>query len=158
VIRVILVTGYWVFQQTPPFTLQIPGNCGGGLVAQETRIIWEALYPDESFFLSETAVRMQEKRAEGTRLVAGLDLLASTEQQATFLWQVSGERFQDQDFLEEGIENYIKFVKLKPKAAKAGIVLVPTYQIDLKWHTHILSNIGDYLRGAGMHHDDSLAD
>jgi hypothetical protein len=102
---------------------------------------------------------MQEKRAEGTRLVAAFDLLASTEQQATFLLQVSGEHFQDQDFLEEGVENYIKFVKLKPKAAKAGIVLVPTYQIDLiVWHTHILSNIGDYLRGAEMHHDDSLAD
>jgi Glycine-rich domain-containing protein-like len=49
----------------------------------------------------------------------------------------SGERFDDIEFLNAGVENYYKFLTLKPKAKE--VVLVPTYQIDLMWHTHILS-------------------
>ena len=91
-------------------------------------------------------------------------MLASTERQACFLWQISGERFRDADFLAEGVTNYIKFLALKPKAGKSQTVLVPTYQIDLMWHTHILSSIGDYnkdciaIMGRTLHHDDSLTD
>lgn len=42
--------------------------------------------------------------------------------------------------------------------------IVPTYQIDLMWHTHILSSIHQYheenmkINGMIMDHDDSLSD
>jgi Glycine-rich domain-containing protein-like len=49
-------------------------------------------------------------------LLLGFDLHVSSERQSTFFWQVSGKRFQDDDFLEEGVEKYTKFLKLKQKA------------------------------------------
>jgi hypothetical protein len=97
-------------------------------------------------------------------LLYGFDLLGSIERQANFLWQVSGERFGDDDFLFEGVQNYYRFLQLKPTATQHGTILVPTYQIDLMWHTHILSSIQMYdkdcirIMNSTMHHDDSLTD
>ena len=97
-------------------------------------------------------------------MIGGFDLVGSTERQALFLWQVSGERFQDDTFLEEAVDKYHKFIQLKPKAVINRSIIVPTYQIDLMWHTHILSSIGLYekdckaIMGSTMHHDDSFTD
>merc|ERR1711933_219159 len=96
--------------------------------------------------------------------MGGFDLLGSTERQATFLWQIMGERFDDVEFLKEGVTNYHRFLQLKPYAAQSRIILVPTYQIDFMWHTHILSGITNYnkdcrrISGSTLHHDDSLTD
>jgi hypothetical protein len=155
-------------EANPPFALQIRGHCGAGSVAQVTQEIWMLMYPDEPFFLDDvsqdSAGRIEGKRDTYLGPLCGFDLLASTERQATFLWQVSGERFQDDDFLEEGVENYTKFLKLKQKASQQRVILVPTYQIDLLWHTHILSSVTNYntdckaIMGSTLHHDDSLTD
>ena len=95
-------------------------------------------------------------------LLSGFDLLASTDRQATFLWQVSGPKFHDMKFLEDGVRNYYKFLCLRKHAPRQ--VIVPTYQIDLMWHTHILSNLSGYYKdcraimNSALHHDDSLND
>ena len=54
--------------------------------------------------------------------------------------QVSGPRFSDEEFLAEAVSNYRRFVRLKLRLAHREQVIVPTYQIDLMWHTHILAN------------------
>ena len=80
------------------------------------------------------------------------------------MWQVSGERFGDTDFLKQGVLNYYRFLKFNPSASKQGIILVPTYQIDLMWHTHTLTSIYMYntdcvsIMHSTLHHDDSLTD
>ncbi len=106
---------------------------------------------------------LNDARSANIVLLSGFDLLASTEQPAFFLCQISGERFRDDDFLAEGVRSYTKFLKLKPKAGNSQTVLVPTYQIDLMWHTHILSSISEYIKdciaimGQTLHqHDDLL--
>ena len=127
---------------------------------QRTLDLWTEMYPHESFFLDVD----KETKAEAPLLLNGFDLLGSTERQATFLWQVSGERFGDDDFLTDGVLNYYRFLQLKQNATKLGTILVPTYQIDLMWHTHILSSIEMYnkdcirIMNSTMHHDDSLTD
>ena len=63
----------------------------------------------------------------------GFDLVSSAKAQATFLWQVSGPNFQDDAFLLQGAENYSKFLTVSQMASDFPIV--PTYQIDLMWHT-----------------------
>ena len=95
-------------------------------------------------------------------MLDGFDIAASSECQANFLWQVSGPRFADDDFLEQGVENYYKFLLLKNYSS---LPLVPTYQIELTWHTtHMLVNTEKYnqdcirLHGSTFHHDDSLND
>ena len=147
-----------ILEANPPFALQTNPSFLGQGAAFLTRQLWQKLYPDEPFFLSEA----QRSDEAIPRLLSGFDLLASTERQATFLWQVSGERFDDVDFLEEGVGSYYKFLTLKSKAKQ--MILVPTYQIDLMWHTHILSSISLYNKdctamiGSTFHHDDSLND
>jgi len=48
--------------------------------------------------------------------------------------------------------------------AEDGAILVPTYQIDLMWHTHILTSLTNYnadcmrLCGSLLNHDDSIND
>ena len=129
---------------------------------QRTIDLWKEMYPYESFFLDVD----KETKVESPplSLLNGFDLLGSTERQADFLWQVSGERFGDDDFLREGVLNYYRFLQLKQNASKQGTMLVPTYQIDLMWHTHILSSIEMYnedcnrIVNSKLHHDDSLTD
>lgn len=51
----------------------------------------------------------------GTRaygIVGDFDLVDSAERQSSFLWQVSGERFNDLFFLREGMINYERFLNL----------------------------------------------
>lgn len=110
-----------------------------------------------------------------------------------------GEKFSNDDFLNEGVDNYSKFVALMGttnpssssfskskknnknkwfRRSKSSTVkgtssnakqtrprfIVPTYQIDIMWHTHILSSIQSYhddcmkLNGCILEHDDSLTD
>jgi hypothetical protein len=105
--------------------------------------------------------------------LCGFDLIGSTTRQATFLWQVSGPDFfytgtdtLKYEFLEQGVQNYKSFLKLKrqPSGRANKQMLVPTYQIDLIWHTHILSSIKKYnedcvlILGSKFDHDDSFTD
>ena len=149
-----------VVQQEQPLT---------SIYFQRTIDLWTEMYPQESFFLqveneNKLVVQAATMESPSTTLLHGLDLLGSAKRQANFFWQMSGERFGDDDFLTEGVENYYRFLQLMPNATKQGTILVPTYQIDLMWHTHILSSIEMYnkdcirIMNSTMHHDDSLTD
>ena len=158
-----------LLEANPPFAFQTP-DCPS---FDDSKELWQGMYPNEPFYLadltedstSKAATKLlDDGRAENAGLLSGFDLLASAERQATFLWRVSGEGFYDNRFLAEGVENYVRFLELMPKALEEKIVLVPTYQIDLIWQTHILSSISEYNRdciaimGSTLHHDDSLTD
>lgn len=188
-------------------------HCGTQTESEHTRSLWKQLYPDEPFFLregtEETVTELQKQKSASTStssstspykgrneteyedhssssslLLDGFDLLGSTDRQSTFLWQVSGPRFSDDEFLKDGIGRYHKFILLRKRVLddrrqrtqqqhgdvnapprNLGII-VPTYQIDLMWHTHMLSGLGLYhkdcksLLGHGMtlNHDDGLND
>jgi hypothetical protein len=114
----------------------------------------------------------------------GYDLISSTDRQRDFLWQVYRPHFgwnhhddddDDDDqlhFLQDGVRNYIKFLLLyknmnnnqNTMKDSANTMIVPTYQIDLMWHTHILNHIQQYnidcmeLCGQLLDHDDSVTD
>jgi hypothetical protein len=158
-------------EANPPFSMQHtewsrPPSCGkGGADADagaETRRLWEKYFPSEPFFPAATSTQEPPAPA-GVGILAGYDVLASAERQATFLWQVSGPKFVDEGFLAEGRANYARFIRLM-KIRGPGQTLVPTYQIDLMWHTHILTKFAAYnkdcieLMGTTLNHDDSLND
>mmetsp|Transcript_17668 Transcript_17668/g.32082 ORF Transcript_17668/g.32082 Transcript_17668/m.32082 type:complete len:797 (+) Transcript_17668:286-2676(+) len=167
-----------ILEATPPFCFQqLDGKvCIAGeekedesttLMSEKTRDRWNQMYPNEPFFLVEakpTASGYQyEEEEKIVSLLDGFHLLASTDRQATFLWQVSGPRFSDDDFLQDAISQYYKFLKLR-RPGTCSMVLVPTYQIDLMWHSHILATIAGYymdckaIMGSTLNHDDSLND
>lgn len=163
-------------EANPPFAFQTPaGNvCLGGkeveakdetviMICDQTRNLWNQMYPNDPFFVEEeNASSSEEKKVD--LLVGGFDLLGSTDRQATFLWQVSGPRFFDDSFLLDAVSQYLKFVKLRKQTEGTRMVIVPTYQIDLMWHTHMLANLAGYymdcksIMGSTLNHDDSLND
>lgn len=137
-----------------PFTFQLPNNTKNETFdkpkhdssAHYTKRLWEELYPTEAFFVEQEQKENDNCMEEfGKDLhLSGFYLLESCERQATFLWQVSQINLDDNEFLLQGVENYYKFVSLMKKGDKRPRFLVPTYQIDLMWHTHILNSIRMY--------------
>ena len=125
-----------------------------------TRAGWESKYPNEPFLLPEGF--SDDPCDRGAGMVGGFDLLGSTRRQGTFLWHVSAPCFQDDAFLKQGVEQYFKFLTLKRE--NGDLPLVPTFQIDLMWHTHMLGSLVKYnrdcldVRGERFHHDDSFDD
>jgi hypothetical protein len=103
--------------------------------------VWAKHYPDEPFFLEEEQEgdTVEAPDSASSPPVGGFDLARSTMRQNTFLWQVSTPSFQDPRFLQEGERKYRSFLALK-----ADHPLVPTFQIDLMWRTHMLSSITQY--------------
>lgn len=149
---------------------------------EQTQALWMKMYPHEPFFptersdqkvnaetgapwIAEAVATVGNNGAGQTYgVISGFDVVESCERQATFLWQMSGPRYSDPAFLQEGVLNYARFLnlmKLNPKA-----FAVPTYQIDLMWHTHMLASSAAYHRDAGAltgrrsgpNHDDSVND
>lgn len=153
------------------------------MTCKRTREAFAEMYPNESFFLSTacsdltttstTATEGPITNHDSETLLDGFDVISSCERQASFLWQVSGPNFDKDSFLYDGVENYLKFVRLMGQDSATTTTtttsskpkfLVPTYQIDLMWHTHILNSIAKYhqdnirLNACILEHDDSLND
>jgi hypothetical protein len=131
-----------------------------------TRDCWYNAFPDEPFFLQDAEEFPSNTAAtivQHCRSLERFDLVSSTQNQAAFLWQVSGPKFREDEFLHQAAENYYKFLKLS-STGETSLPLVPTYQIDLMWHTHMLWSLRGYhmdcisIRGEKFHHDDSLND
>lgn len=159
-------------EQNPPFkclfsdattTILDPSEIDKEVFAAETtHALWKQHYPDEPFYnANETAIGSGD---EDLHLLDGYDLLGSTERQSSFLWQVSSPQFSDDGFLQRGVESYYKFLKLRTLLQDSSQIIVPTYPIDLMWHTHILSNTHGYCKdcrsviGSVLNHDDNFGD
>ena len=156
----------FIVEANPPFALVFPNDDSAVRLVAEA--LWMDRYPKESFFIQQHPMSLNSHSSVSEKKdlpwIGGFNLLESTKRQANFLWQVSGERFSDDDFLQQGVTNYTKFLKLTPKAKQQRIILVPTYQIDLMWHTHMLTSMQQYnddclrIMNTTMSHDDSLTD
>lgn len=142
-----------------------------------TLALWADEYPDEPFFIdndiaapASSLEKMEQGTSRGT--LHGFDVIDSATRQATFLWQISTPLYSDPDFLRNAVINYYRFLLLRKvqnqenaTSAPANVdMIVPTFQIDLIWHTHIACSIPDYNRdcfaiiGERFNHDDSYTD
>lgn len=91
----------------------------------------------------------------------GYDIIAATERQREFLYQVSLPHYTDAKFLESSVRRYKQFIYLKLNFPKK--FLVPCYDIDLIWHTHQLNPVvykEDMVRILNhlFNHDDTVTD
>ena len=110
---------------TFPFSLQYAHAEHYSQESLTTRDLWTKYFPDEPFFV-EDDVDLVNPPEQARYLLGDFDLVGSAERQATFLWQVSSPSFDDISFLEQGVQNYLRFLVLKPKAQRQGSILVPT--------------------------------
>ena len=122
----------------------------------QTRALWTRKYPDDPFFIATGGL---------TSFTSGLveAIVATSERQRTFLWQVSDPHFSDELFLEAAIDRYDKFLRLMGTCGNRNFY-VPSYDVDLCWHTHMLASCSTYHEetriraGAAVDHDDSVND
>ncbi|CAH8325919.1 unnamed protein product [Eruca vesicaria subsp. sativa] len=128
----------------------------------QTENLWKRLYPMEPYNLDlDKAISEQvlEKRT------TSYDLVSAVKRQCPFYYQVSRAHVDNEVFLQEAVARYKAFLYLIKRNRDKSIKLfcVPTYDIDLIWHTHQLHAVSyckDLTKMIGnvLEHDDTDSD
>jgi len=121
-----------------------------------TADVWQHKYRDEPFDVTD--VKPSTRPCQRS---SSYDLVAAVRRQSKFFYHVSLPHYHDDRFLRQALARYRKFLRLKLRHRDA--VLVPSYDIDLVWHTHQLHPLlykhdTVALLGRMFNHDDSLDD
>jgi len=104
-----------------------------------TRDVWSRAYPAEPFFLAAVATPSASKSS----LVE--PIVATAGRQSSYLWQVSRASYSCESFLAAAIERYDKLLRLMGIHGYKTFFAVPSYDVDLCWHTHMLASSSSYL-------------
>ncbi|XP_027332688.1 glycine-rich domain-containing protein 1-like isoform X2 [Abrus precatorius] len=139
-----------------------------GTSKEETEKIWETMYPKEPYELDLNNDSMQEfaeNLMEAKETTTNYDLISAVKRQTTFLYQVSKPYWNDDTFLEGAVARYKGFLYLIKRNRERSIhrFCVPTYDIDLIWHSHQLHPASYYndlmaIMGKVLEHDDTDSD
>ncbi|XP_044495216.1 glycine-rich domain-containing protein 1-like [Mangifera indica] len=136
----------------------IQGSCKKG-----TEELWNRLYPDEPYDLDLTKAFLGDSSPELSRLekYTKYDLFSAVSRQRPFFYQVSRSHVNNDIFLEEAVARYKGFLYLIKRNKERSIrhFCVPTYDIDLIWHTHQLHPVSycmdvSAVLGKVLEHDD----
>ncbi len=121
-------------------------------------VIFSGFCPTEPYdFLAST----QKRGATRYQRKSGYDIAAACQRQRNFNYQISLPHFTSPKFLAEAVNRYHRFIFLKQ--VYHNEFLVPCYDFDIVWHTHIahpsiyMSDCTRLLNQL-LKHDDSLGD
>jgi len=116
-------------------------------------------YKDMGPLLPTTSLENTTPTARAGGKFVSMDLASGMKRQLDFMFKISNlERFRDVRYCQKSVQRYKKFLKLI--SMRVGIV-VPTLDIDLAWHTHMLqpeqySQDTKNLIGYSPDHDDDM--
>ncbi|KAJ8638191.1 hypothetical protein MRB53_012458 [Persea americana] len=138
-----------------------------GTSKERTVEIWSNLYPEEPYELN-LSIPLPEETIENFSEDANnikYDLISAVKRQSSFVYQVSRPSMRDDRFLEGALARYKGFLYLIKRNLERFMnrFCVPTYDIDLFWHSHQL-NPGSYCKdlvaavGKVLEHDDTDSD
>ncbi|CAL9205448.1 unnamed protein product [Musa hybrid cultivar] len=128
---------------------------------------WSRLYPEEPFELDCSSTSSEEilDKYPGAASSISYDLVSAVKRQSSFCYQVSRPSMHDNRFLEAAVNRYKGFLHLikKNQDRSKKLFCVPTYDIDLIWHSHQLhpaSYCNDMIKllGKVLEHDDTDVD
>ncbi|THG09096.1 hypothetical protein TEA_020396 [Camellia sinensis var. sinensis] len=139
-----------------------------GTSKEQTEEIWKIMYPNEPYELNlnlfgslETVFDSKVEASKSTNY----DLVSAVKRQSTFYYQVSRASMNDDLFLEGALARYKGFLHLikRNKEKKITHFCVPTYDIDLIWHSHQLHPVSYSkdlvaILGKVLEHDDTDSD
>ncbi|MED6138549.1 hypothetical protein PIB30_075235 [Stylosanthes scabra] len=135
---------------------------------EETEKIWNTMYPSESYELdldSDSPQDFDENLFGDPENATKYDLTSAVKRQSTFFYQVSRPYWNNDTFLEGAVARYKGFLHLirRNKERSMSRFCVPTYDIDLIWHSHQLhpaSYCKDLMAimGKVLEHDDTDSD
>ncbi|XP_071728748.1 glycine-rich domain-containing protein 1-like [Rutidosis leptorrhynchoides] len=137
-----------------------------GTCKKESEELWNTMYPDEPYELDfENGYQSFTNNNLMVSPSTKYDLVSAVERQSSFYYQVSRPFMKDIIFLEGAVQRYKGFLHMieRNKETKSKKFCVPTYDIDLMWHTHQLhprSYCNDMmsLLGRVLDHDDTDSD
>ncbi|KAI5082204.1 hypothetical protein GOP47_0001947 [Adiantum capillus-veneris] len=133
---------------------------------ETTKAFWEERFPHESYTLDLDQFHYDDQWTPPTEVLKRrrikYDLEKAVTRQRTFLYQVSKPHMMVESFLSAAEQRYKAFLHLF-KMTDCKVFLVPTYDIDLLWHTHQLNPkvyLVDLTRilGRVLEHDDTDTD
>ena len=126
------------------------------------RQLWSEKYMDEPFDIDETKdFAKYSADLAGFKSSLSYDIVSASERQSQFFYNVSLPHYRDRKFLENALIRYKEFLYINQKCPDAP--LVPCFDIDLVWHTHMLNPViysRDTTQTCGqiLNHDDTLTD
>ncbi|KAI4339778.1 hypothetical protein MLD38_024683 [Melastoma candidum] len=138
-----------------------------GSSSGKTEEIWNKMYPNEPYklYLDGDIVQRSAAKPVGDPGCTNYDLAAAVKRQSSFFYQVSRSSMKDQCFLKEAMARYKAFLYLvrKNKSGGTSFFSVPTYDIDLMWHCHMLRPVSyckdtTEILGEVLDHDDTDSD
>lgn len=134
---------------------------------KRARQLWGSQFPDEPFdspYLNEGMLCDEDEdvRDVSYRSEITYDVIAACERQMMFHRHVAIlPQYRHDRFISDAVDRYFMFLELKHKHRKT--VLVPTFDTDIVWHTHMMhpiSYISHTTRVCGqvVPHDDTITD
>ncbi|XP_057724758.1 glycine-rich domain-containing protein 1-like [Arachis stenosperma] len=139
-----------------------------GTSNEESEKIWNTMYPSEPYELhldSDSFQDFDENLLGDPESTTKYDLISAVKRQTTFFYQVSRPYWNDDTFLEGAVARYKGFLYLikRNKERSMRRFCVPTYDVDLIWHSHQLhpaSYCKDLvaIMGKVLEHDDTDSD
>ncbi|KAI3751925.1 hypothetical protein L2E82_23019 [Cichorium intybus] len=134
-----------------------------GTCKKKTQEFWNKMHPKEPYELKldnffDNDIENKLISSPSTKY----DLVSAVKRQSSFYYQVSRGFMEDDDYLEGAVQRYKGFLYLirRNMESKLENFCVPTYDIDLVWHTHQLHALSYYndtvsLLGKVLDHDDT---
>ncbi|VFQ99976.1 unnamed protein product [Cuscuta campestris] len=141
-----------------------------GTCKWETEQVWKKLYPSEPYemdFARALSVDEASTMSDQQHIKWGCnyDLVSAVKRQTPFFYQVSRPHMRSKLYLEGAVARYKAFLHLirRNKVRSIKCFCVPTYDIDLIWHTHQLhpnAYCKDLVKLVGLilGHDDTDSD
>ncbi|XP_031385118.1 glycine-rich domain-containing protein 2-like isoform X2 [Punica granatum] len=137
-----------------------------GTSMRQTERLWNHMYPTESYHFEQCCQSLM-----GTNCINmgaqrfKYDLTAAVKRQCSFFNKVSKSIINDDCYLEEAVARYKAFLHLIKRNEERYVkcFCVPTYDIDLIWHSHQLNPLSycDDLKpifGKIISHNDHISD
>ncbi|XP_052807820.1 uncharacterized protein LOC128236760 [Mya arenaria] len=121
---------------------------------------WAKAYNNEPFYI-QLSEPFDHKIIENFESKLSYDIVLAAQRQASFYYQVSLPHYKDMIYLQHAIGRYKMFLNLRKQ--NPNNFLVPCYDIDLIWHTHMKNPLAykkdtERILGYLFNHDDTTID
>ncbi|KAL0797057.1 hypothetical protein Bca101_068434 [Brassica carinata] len=116
-------------------------SSANGSCKLQTENLWKRLYPMEPYDLDLDKAISEPNDISPLEKCATYDLVSAAKRQSSFYLEVSRAHVDSEIVIEEAVGRYKAFLYLiqKNREKKIKLISVPTYDIDLIWHTHQLN-------------------
>ena len=119
---------------------KLRADCDRKECQERAKYLWSRMYEEEPFDVDYTLELVEgSPRIKHFKSCFSYDIVAASERQSSFCYNVSLPHYTDSLFLENALSRYKQFVYVIKQYPDAAIR--PCYEIDLVWHTHMLNLI-----------------